>query len=226
MAKRFTDTEKWKRPWFAELSPISKLAWLYILDECESFGVWHANFRRMSFDLNHPFTSQLFEETFASKAVKIDSDKYFIPSFLAFQYGKLNPKNKVHIRVMGKVASEAQDLPLDGRCAELLKKFKEITKNGEEFQGGSLGADRPSAKGSQTLKEKEEEKDKEQEKEEHHHLSDWELFDREQRSLRDLDEAPAELVSKNKGRAAGLAESLKTGAPTTMTNDDSGEVDA
>ena len=41
MAKRFTDTEKWKKQFVKSLDPVYKLFWFYILDECDHAGIWH-----------------------------------------------------------------------------------------------------------------------------------------------------------------------------------------
>jgi len=41
--KRFTETEKWRDPWFRKLSAGAKLAFLYIIDNCDNAGVWTAD---------------------------------------------------------------------------------------------------------------------------------------------------------------------------------------
>src|SRR5438270_9372042 len=44
MAKRFTDTDIWKRQrWFRKLSPINKLAFCYIKDNCNHAGIWRVD---------------------------------------------------------------------------------------------------------------------------------------------------------------------------------------
>ena len=40
MAKRFTDTEKFKKRWIKELPIEYKLFWVYLLDHCNHAGVW------------------------------------------------------------------------------------------------------------------------------------------------------------------------------------------
>lgn len=41
MAKRFTDTDIWKKQkWFRALSPVHKLIFLYIKDNCDHAGLW------------------------------------------------------------------------------------------------------------------------------------------------------------------------------------------
>lgn len=102
MAKRFTDTDKWKRPWFSDLPNEAKLVWIYLLDECDHRGVWHASFRRLNFDLNFEVEVDelMINHWFGDKLLKIDHDKYFIKSFVDFQYSTLNPNNNAHKSVI------------------------------------------------------------------------------------------------------------------------------
>jgi hypothetical protein len=41
MAKRYTDSEKWKKDFIKTLPAEYKLFWLYLLDECDNAGIWH-----------------------------------------------------------------------------------------------------------------------------------------------------------------------------------------
>ena len=43
MAKRFTDTEKWKKPFIRGLQGAYKLLWLYICDDCDHAGIWQVD---------------------------------------------------------------------------------------------------------------------------------------------------------------------------------------
>jgi hypothetical protein len=87
MAKRFTDTDKWKRPWFRGLPPKAKVMWLYLLDQCDHAGIWLADFDLMSFQLDTKVTEADLREWFGNKVYRVDQDKFFIPSFFEFQYG-------------------------------------------------------------------------------------------------------------------------------------------
>ena len=40
MAKRMTDTDKWKKRFLKDLNYANKLLWLYMLDDCNHAGIW------------------------------------------------------------------------------------------------------------------------------------------------------------------------------------------
>lgn len=96
MAKRFTDTDKWKRPWFDQLDIKGKLVWLYILDQCDHCGVWPANFKLLSTQVGFRVTRYQFEAWLSGKIKPFDGDKYFIPSFVTFQQGQLSETKNAH----------------------------------------------------------------------------------------------------------------------------------
>lgn len=88
MAKRFTDTQKWKRPWFRSLSKEAKLVWQYLCDECDHAGVWIADFDLLTFQVGFKVDEPKLVEWLGDKLVRVSSDKFFIPSFFEFQYGQ------------------------------------------------------------------------------------------------------------------------------------------
>ena len=45
MAKRFCDTDLWKKEWFQDLSLLEKITFKYILENCDCAGVWNINFK-------------------------------------------------------------------------------------------------------------------------------------------------------------------------------------
>jgi hypothetical protein len=87
MAKRFTDTTKWKRPWFRALSPHAKVLWQYLCDECDHAGIFLADFELTTFQVGFKVDEEKLRSLLGDKIVKIDKDRYFIPSFFEFQYG-------------------------------------------------------------------------------------------------------------------------------------------
>lgn len=111
MANRLTDTEKWKRENFQELSPAMKLASFYVYDNCDHCGIWHPNFTLMSFQIKLEIRREEFFECFKDKIVPLPNGALWFPSFIDFQYkGKLNPKNKAHYAVIEKMRKFGIDL--------------------------------------------------------------------------------------------------------------------
>lgn len=98
MAKRFSDTDKWKKPFIRSLEAPYKLLWFYILDDCDHAGIWHVDFdvAQIRIGLNINATGAI--NAFGDKIKVLDNgNKWFISDFIEFQYGtELNPKNKVH----------------------------------------------------------------------------------------------------------------------------------
>ncbi len=105
MAKRFTDSEKYNRPWFRELPNDEKSLWDYLCATCDHAGIWVEDYKRIQFCLNLDVDSAALERAFGSKLIRVDEDKFFIRSFVEFQYGlsadrKLNPGSSVHLGVI------------------------------------------------------------------------------------------------------------------------------
>jgi hypothetical protein len=103
MAKRCTDSEKWQKLWISKLSPNYKLFWVYLLDMVDNAGIYDVNLGLAEYllgvELNH---DQILNE-FGKHIVEIRQDKWFIPKFVEFQYGDLNPNNKAHLSVINKM---------------------------------------------------------------------------------------------------------------------------
>jgi hypothetical protein len=101
MAKRMTDTDKWKKRFVRELTPQHKLLWFYILDDCNHAGIWEVDLEvasiRVGFELSH----DNLPSSFGDKVISFDDgDKWFIPDFIEYQYGELNQNSNVHKSVI------------------------------------------------------------------------------------------------------------------------------
>jgi hypothetical protein len=97
MAKRFTDTEKWKDEWFLELEPLMKILWLYILDSCDHAGVWKVNFKLASYSIGTALDRQSALKALGDRIVVVSLDKWHVPKFITYQQkGFLNPSNNAH----------------------------------------------------------------------------------------------------------------------------------
>ena len=99
MAKRFSDTEKYKDPWFRNLKPSLKTLFLFMCDDCNHAGVWKENFKIFELMFEYIVTHKDLKG-FGDKVVRIDEDTYLLVNFIRFQYGKLNVANKAHLGVV------------------------------------------------------------------------------------------------------------------------------
>lgn len=153
VAKRLTDSTKWKRENFRLLSVKMKLTWLYLIDNCDHSGVWHPDFGLLSFQLGEEVTREEFIDVFGDKIQVLTNGSFFIPSFILFQYGEiLNPNNKVHASVIRTLEKQGASKALArvSQGAKDKNKKKEKDKSKEKIKE----------------KEKEMDMDKEKEKEE------------------------------------------------------------
>ena len=99
MANRFTDSEKYKDPWFGNLQPKYKALYLYMLDTCDLAGFWKANFNLFKFfwgfEMSHGDMGN-----FDGRVIKIDDETYFITEFIKFQYKNLSETSNVYKGVL------------------------------------------------------------------------------------------------------------------------------
>ena len=102
MAKRFTDTEKWKKPFIRGLQGAYKLLWIYICDDCDHAGIWQVDLEVAQIRIGEPLNMEEAIRVFGDKIVIFDNgNKWFIPSFIEFQYPSgLNSENRSHNSVI------------------------------------------------------------------------------------------------------------------------------
>jgi hypothetical protein len=102
MAKRFTDTEKWKKPFIRGLQGPYKLLWLYICDDCDHAGIWQVDMDVAQIRIGEKIDLKEAITSFDEKIIIFDKgNKWFIPSFLEFQYPSgLNSDNRAHNSVI------------------------------------------------------------------------------------------------------------------------------
>ncbi len=97
MGKRFTDSDKWKKPFIRNLSVEHKLLWFYILDDCDVAGLWEVDIDVAEIKIGFKIDKKNALLAFENKIIEIDNgSKWFIPSFLEFQYGsQLSKANNI-----------------------------------------------------------------------------------------------------------------------------------
>lgn len=104
MAKRFTDTDKYKKPFIRKLPLEYKVFWDYLYHECNHAGIWIVDFEIACIYLSANIEKQKALELFNKDEIRIielnHGSKWFIPSFIDFQYGELNQNNRAHNSVI------------------------------------------------------------------------------------------------------------------------------
>lgn len=102
MPKRFTDTEKWKKPFIRSLKAPYKLLWLYICDDCDHSGIWQVDIEVAEIRIGEKLDCTKAIQFFGDKIIPLDNgSKWFIPSFIEFQYPSgLSENNKAHTGII------------------------------------------------------------------------------------------------------------------------------
>lgn len=132
MAKRFTDTSKWAKDSFSEMSLKMKLVWVYLCDNCDHAGIWDVNLNLMSFQIGEKVTLSEITDAFGKKVLLFDK-KIHIPSFVTFQYGTLNAENKVHKSVISRLEKIKNQAPCKPLASPLIG-AKDKDKDKEKYK--------------------------------------------------------------------------------------------
>ena len=85
MSKRFTDTEKWDREWFIELSSDLKIFWMFLLDKCDHAGIWKVNKHLVKTYTGINFNSKKILNAFNNKIIPLSDTRWFVPKFIEQQ---------------------------------------------------------------------------------------------------------------------------------------------
>lgn len=97
MAKRFTDTEKWKKQFIKSLSTIHKLFFFYLLDDCDHAGIWHVEPEIAAIRIGENVDIAEVKGFLGKHIIEFDNgEKWFIPYFVEFQYGELKDNVNAH----------------------------------------------------------------------------------------------------------------------------------
>jgi len=106
MGKRFTDTNKYKKPFIRGLQGAYKLLWDYLYHDCDHAGIWIVDFDiaqvylGADMPVNRADALKYFNKD-EKRIIEIDNgSKWFIAPFIEFQYGELNEQNRAHNSVI------------------------------------------------------------------------------------------------------------------------------
>ena len=91
MAKRYFDTDIWKKKWFRSLSPKYKSVWWYIISQCDHAGFFEPDIEIMSIFIGEELDEKELMNIFDERIEYLRDDKWFIPKFIQFQYNVATP---------------------------------------------------------------------------------------------------------------------------------------
>lgn len=168
MAKRYTDTNIFKKAFFRKLPLKYKMLWVFITSDCDHAGIWHKelDIAQLRIGKDIEFNEEEALELFNAEKIRIfpidNGEKWFIVDFPKFQYGQLNLANRAHKGVVKRLEEYKLDRFLDYECGEIDEsKIEEFVKNQSLIDGPLMGYRRV----INGPKEKEQEQDKEKVKE-------------------------------------------------------------
>ena len=142
MAKRFTDTEKYKKAFYRKLPGAYKLFWDFICHDCDHAGIWHVDLEVAQIYIGQDMKISIEKalELFNEGEVRIEvldgGAKWFIRPFIEFQYGVLNDSNRVHhsiLAILKKNKIKPLTSPLKGVKDKDKDKDKDIVKDKEKY---------------------------------------------------------------------------------------------
>jgi len=99
MAKRYTDTEKWKDDWFVSLNNDYRIIWQWLLDNCNHAGICKRSIKLLNFMCNTKATEDELILEMEGRLI-IKDNIWFIPKFLKFQYSTLKSNKPVIVSIV------------------------------------------------------------------------------------------------------------------------------
>lgn len=138
MAKRFTDTDKWKKPFIRSMKAPYKLLWLYILDECDHAGLWQVDFEVAQIKIGEKLNRETAIKFFEGRILEVNNGgKWFVFDFIEFQYGDLNPLNRAHnsvIKILEKYSIDYKNKPLTSPLQGAKDMDKDMVKDKDKVK--------------------------------------------------------------------------------------------
>lgn len=141
MAKRFIDTGIFRKPSIRAMKAPYKALFIYLLCECDHAGVWEEEIDVAAMRLG----MELDKETALKElgaSVKAVGSKWYLTDFVAYQYGELNPANRVHASVISRLQSiginpseKHENKPLASPLEGAKDKDKDKEKDNQEGKG-------------------------------------------------------------------------------------------
>ena len=144
--KRFTETEKWKDPWFRGLKGAHKLVFLYIVDNCNNAGFYEVDEAMIVFQTGLESSHIQGAWKGLERGLKGASGWVWVRRFLRHQkHEPLNPENPAHRQIISMLAEQVERFSDCREFSEFIAPYKGLLspigkgegkgKGGEGMQG-------------------------------------------------------------------------------------------
>jgi len=153
MAKRLTDTDKWKDDWYISLSNDSKVVWQWLLDNCNHAGICKRSIGLLNVMCKVNYTEEKMIEEMDRRVIVI-GNIWFIPKFIKFQYTTLLSGKPAVVSVVKELFSAnligvipesfGNDYSIisksfDNHCKMIKDKDKDTVKDKDKDRKGVIG---------------------------------------------------------------------------------------
>lgn len=123
MSNRLTDSDKWKDIWFSNLSPHSKLLFIFLCENCNNAGIYEVNKKFMLFYLgiNDEELKKSITEITKTYIKSNDGKRIWIKNYLKYQSKlPLNENNNNHKQILIILKENLLDETKYKGCKEML----------------------------------------------------------------------------------------------------------
>jgi hypothetical protein len=118
-----------------DLSIKHKLFWFYICDQCDSAGIWEPNIKLAEMLIGEPVDLTQVLRSFRGRIEQLPNGKFWVKTFIEFQYGILSPDCKPHLPIIKRLENlglrQRVSKPFPKGLDTLEEKEKEKNKKGE-----------------------------------------------------------------------------------------------
>lgn len=144
MSKRFTETDKWKDPWFRDLSLTEKVLFNYFCDNCNLGGFIELDFPGISFQTGIAKDAILGAVQGLNRGcIKVDN-WIWVRTFLRHQKNEnLNPENNAHKNIITRIKEQINRFSDNPEFLEFLSLYENILGAKQPlFRGTGKGIDK------------------------------------------------------------------------------------
>jgi len=145
--KRFTETDKWKDPWFRRLDGRLKLLWFWLCDQCDNAGIIDPDMELAAFQIGVA-VSELDLLSFEGRIKQIANGKWMLTKFIPFQYGDLSEACPAHKPVFRSLESNRVLNGYSKGINTLQDKDKDKDKEKDTEKDRAGGSEKPRRKGT------------------------------------------------------------------------------